>query len=58
MSGTGEGAVTQADQFWKYAREAVLAANDAETDEDKQGLLELSQTWTRAALLDRRAKAA
>jgi hypothetical protein len=57
-SGTGEGAVTQADKFWDYAREAILAAYEAKTDEDKQGLIELSQTWTRAALVDRRTNAA
>jgi hypothetical protein len=32
------------DQFWQYARQ---------TDEDRQGLLELARTWTQAALLER-----
>jgi|GEM_PF-1799536 len=40
-------------QFWQYAREAILSASCAETDEDKQGLLELARTWTQAALLER-----
>ena len=41
------------DQFWQYAKEAILSATAAETDEDRRGLLELSRTWTRAALLER-----
>jgi hypothetical protein len=40
------------DQFWEYAKEAIISAAAAETDEDRQGLLELSRTWTRAALLE------
>jgi hypothetical protein len=42
------------DQFWQYAKEAVLAACHAETDEEKQGLLDLARTWTQAALIERR----
>jgi hypothetical protein len=30
------------DQFWQYAKEAMLSACDAETDDDRQGLLELA----------------
>jgi hypothetical protein len=41
------------DQFWQYAREAILSAAVAKTDEDKQSLLELAQTWTQAALQER-----
>ena len=41
------------DQFWQYAKEAMLSACDAKTDNDRQGLLELSRTWTQAALLER-----
>jgi hypothetical protein len=41
------------DQFWQYAKETILSVAAAKTDEDKQGLLELAQTWTRAALLER-----
>jgi len=41
------------DQFWQYAKEAVLSASYAKTDEDRQGLLELARTWTQAALLER-----
>ena len=41
------------DPFWRYAKEAMLSACDAKTDDDRQGLLELAQTWTQAALLER-----
>jgi hypothetical protein len=41
------------DQFWEYAREALLSASYAKTDNDKEGLLELARTWTQAALVER-----
>ena len=43
------------DQYWQYAKEAMLSACDAKTDDDRQGLLELAQTWTQAALLERQS---
>jgi hypothetical protein len=43
------------DQYWQYAKEAMLSACDAETDDDRQGLLDLAQTWTQAALLERQS---
>jgi hypothetical protein len=43
------------DQFWEYAREAVFAASQAETDHDRRNLLELSRMWTQAALARRTA---
>jgi hypothetical protein len=43
------------DQFWQYAKEAILSASSAKTDEERQGLLELSRTWTQAALLVRQS---
>jgi hypothetical protein len=42
------------DQFWQYAREAIVSAS-AKTDEERQGLLELARTWTQAALLGRQS---
>jgi hypothetical protein len=45
------------DQFWQYANEAVLAACDAESDDEKQGLLDLARTWTQAAMIERRTQA-
>ena len=53
VSGTGESAMLDADQFWQYAKEAVLLACNAETEEEKQGLFGLARTWTQAALLER-----
>jgi hypothetical protein len=41
------------DQFWQYAKEATLSAAAAETDDDRQSLLELARTWTQAALQER-----
>jgi hypothetical protein len=43
------------DQFWLYAKEAMLSAFDAQTDEARRGLLDLARTWTQAALLERQA---
>jgi hypothetical protein len=43
------------DQFWQYAKEAVLSASYAKTDEDRQGLIDLARTWTQAALLERQS---
>ena len=44
------------DQFWQYAKEAVLAACYAESDDEKQGLLDLARTWTQAALIERQVQ--
>jgi hypothetical protein len=41
------------DEFWQYAREAILSVSEAKTEEDKQGLLDLARTWTAAALRER-----
>ncbi len=46
--------MSMTDEFWQYAKEALLSATIAKTDEDKQNLLELAQTWTQAALEERR----
>ena len=43
------------DQFWQYAKEAMLSACDAKTDDDREGLLELARTWTHAALVERQS---
>jgi hypothetical protein len=45
--------MTQTDQFWQYAKEAILSAAYAKTEDDKQGLFELARTWTQAALRER-----
>jgi hypothetical protein len=46
----------EADQFWRYAKEAVLANYYAESDDEKQELLDLARTWTKAALVQRRTQ--
>jgi hypothetical protein len=38
------------DRFWRYAKEAMVAAPYAKTDQDMQGLLQLARTWPQAAL--------
>jgi hypothetical protein len=53
VPGTCVGAMSKADQFWLYAREAMRFASDAETAEEKQTLFDLARIWTQAALLDR-----
>ena len=50
MRGDGSALMSETDQFWEYAKEAMLLACDAEFAKDKQELLELSGTWTQAAL--------
>jgi hypothetical protein len=45
--------MSKTDQFWQYAKEAMLSACYAKTDEDRQGLFDLAGTWTQAALLER-----
>jgi hypothetical protein len=45
--------MSKTDQYWQYAKEAMLSASGADTDEDRQGLLELARTWTQAALVAR-----
>ncbi len=44
------------DQFWQYAKEAMLSADEAKTDEDKQAFLDLAQTWVFAAIAERHAQ--
>jgi hypothetical protein len=47
--------MSETDQFWQYAKEALLSACYAKTDEDKQDLLDLARTWTQAALQQRKS---
>ena len=55
-AGSTEGAhMPITDQFWEYAREAVLSASQADTDDDRRNLLELAWIWTGAALAERRS---
>jgi hypothetical protein len=45
------------DQLWQYAKEAILSACDANTDEDRQNFLELARVLTQAAMVERRSLA-
>jgi hypothetical protein len=45
--------MSNTDQFWQYAKEALLSASGAESDEDRKTLLELARTWINAAILER-----
>jgi hypothetical protein len=45
--------MSETDQYWQYAKEAMLSVCYAKTVEDKQDLLELARTWTQAALQQR-----
>ena len=53
MAGHGSVLMSETDQFWEYAKEAMLLVCDAETPKDKHDLHELSGTWTQAALQSR-----
>jgi len=43
------------DRYWQYAKEPMLSACHAKTDDDRQGLLELARTSTHAALVERQS---
>jgi hypothetical protein len=47
--------MSEMDLFWQYAKEALLSACYAKTDEDKKDLLDLARTWTQAALQQRKS---
>ena len=42
--------MTQANQFWQYAEEAMLGARHSKNETEKRALLELARSWTQAAL--------
>jgi hypothetical protein len=48
--------MSKTNEFWQYAKEAVLSASYDEDDEERQGLLDVARTWTQAALIERRAQ--
>jgi hypothetical protein len=49
--------MSNTDEFWQYAKEAILSASRAKTDEERQDLFDLARTWTQAALIERHAQA-
>ena len=36
--------MSKTDQFWQYAKEAIISASCAETEDERQGLLDLART--------------
>jgi hypothetical protein len=42
--------MSESDQFRQFAEEALLWAAQSKNEEEKQLLLELAHTWTRAAV--------
>lgn len=42
-------------EFWQYAKEAILCVEHAKSYEERRALLDLAQTWTQAALIARHA---
>jgi hypothetical protein len=40
--------MSKTDQYWQYAREAMLSVGYATNDEERRDLLELAWTWTQA----------
>jgi len=47
--------MSKTNQFWQYAKEAILSAASAKSADNKRGLLELARIWTQAAMLERAA---
>lgn len=41
--------MTSADEYRQYAREAVLAAAEVKSEQDRKALLDLAGIWSRAA---------
>jgi hypothetical protein len=41
--------MSESDQFWQYAEEAMLWISQSKTEEQKRLLLKLVRTWTEAA---------
>jgi hypothetical protein len=46
--------MSKTDEFWQYAKEAILSASRAKTEDERHGLFDLARTWTQAALVERR----
>jgi hypothetical protein len=48
--------MSKTNEFWQFAKEAILSAYYADSAEERQGLLDLAGTWTQAALMERHAQ--
>jgi hypothetical protein len=42
--------MSDTDQFWQYAEEAMIDARHTKNEMEKRALLDLARTWTQAAL--------
>jgi hypothetical protein len=42
--------MSKSDDFRQYAEEALRSATESKSETQKQALIDLAQTWTRAAL--------
>jgi hypothetical protein len=49
--------MSQTDDFWQYAKEAIISATRAKTEDERHGLIDLARTWTQAALVVRASSA-
>ena len=45
--------MSRTDQFWQYAKEAIISASRAQTEDERRDLLDLAGTWAQAALVGR-----
>ena len=48
--------MSKTEQFWQYAKEAILSASYAKSDDERQNLLDLARIWTQAALTARHSQ--
>jgi hypothetical protein len=42
--------MSKAEQFWRYAEEAMLSAQQSKSEIEETGLMELARTWAQAAM--------
>jgi hypothetical protein len=42
--------MSNAEQFWQYAEEAMRRADQSQNEKEKLALIELARTWTQAAM--------
>jgi hypothetical protein len=47
--------MAKADEYYRYARECVAAADEAQSEHERNQFLNMARAWTRAALLVERA---
>jgi hypothetical protein len=42
--------MSKADEFWKYAEEAMRRVTESKSDKEKEALIDLALTWMQAAI--------